>query len=140
MNKILTLLIILFTSTLIAQKKKSSKMGQTTQDELKMTIYHKDSTAAAVVLYEHANVYLDPDNNNDTRTDFYYRIKILDKSAFDLSNISINIYKKKRIKNLEAITYNITNGKIEKNNLLESAIFTTKENENWTTKKFTLST
>ena len=135
----LVLPLILFTSTLIAQKKKSSKMGQTTRDELKMNIYDKDSTAAAVVLYEHANVYLDPENNNDTRTDFYYRIKILDKSAFDLSIVTINLYKKKRIKNLEAITYNIDNGNIKKNNLLESAVFTTKEGENWTTKKFTLS-
>lgn len=72
-------------------------MGQTTIDELKMTVYEKDSTAAAVVLYEHANVYLDPDNEHKTRTDYYFRIKILDKTAFEESNIEINLFKKKEL-------------------------------------------
>ena len=73
--KKISLIILLFSSILIAQEKKSSKMGQTTLEELKMTIYDKDSTATAVVLYEHANQY--PDRNNDEipRTDYYYRIK-----------------------------------------------------------------
>ena len=140
MRKALLLLpFILFTSTLIAQKKKSSKMGQTTLEELKMTVYDKDSTAAAVVLYEHANIYLDPTNDYDTRTDYYYRIKILDKSAFDLSTVTLNLYKNKRILDLEAITYNISGSRMVKNHLLPSDVFTTKEGKNWTVKKFTLS-
>ena len=138
-SKLLLIFIILYTAALTSQEDKSSKMGQTTLEELKMTVYEKDSTAGAVVLYEHANVYLDTENNNETRTDFYYRIKILDKSAFNLSTVALSIYKKKRIKDLKAITYNISNGKIQKNILLQSAVFTTKENENWSTKKFTLS-
>lgn len=101
MKKIPLLLILLISITVNSQKSKSSKMGQTTLDELKMTIYDKDSTASAVVLYEHANVYLDPKNNYNTRTDFYYRIKILNKTAFDQANISIDLYKKKKLKILK---------------------------------------
>ena len=64
MKKLLIILsIILLSPKLAAQKEKSSKMGQTTLEDLKMTVYVKDSTASAVVLYEHANQYLDPKNN-----------------------------------------------------------------------------
>ena len=139
--RIVILLCIFFLSTtnFLAQKKRSSKMGQTTKDELKMRVYAKDSTAAAVVLYEHANVYIDAENDYATRTDYYFRIKILDKAAFNLADITINLYKDKSLEDLKAITYNLSGNKIIKNYFLESTIFTTKEGTNWTTKKFTLS-
>lgn len=133
------ILLLLFTSVIYCQKEKTSKMGKTTLDELKMTVYDKDSTATAVVLYEHANVYLDELNDYNTRTDFYYRIKILDKKSFDLANITIELYKKNKVENIKAITYNLTDaGTISKNRVSSSSIFTNKENENWTSKKFTM--
>jgi hypothetical protein len=69
-------LYLLILPCLFAQKEKSTKMGQTTLEELEMTIYAKDSSATAVVLYEHANRYPDKLNNQIPRTDYYYRIKI----------------------------------------------------------------
>jgi hypothetical protein len=64
------------------QTNKTSKIRQTPLDELKITVYDKDSTATAVALYEHANLYTDVSYNYDTRTNFYFRIKIRDKAAF----------------------------------------------------------
>lgn len=114
-------------------------MGQTTLDELKMTVYDRDSTAAAVVLYEHANRYPDKSNDETPRTDYYYRIKILDKSAFDLADITVNLFKKQKIKEVSAITYNLSeSGTMKTTHLLEKDIFTTQENKNWVSKKFTL--
>jgi hypothetical protein len=142
MKKIFLFLSIVFnfvTLTLLAQKEKSSEMGQTTLEELQMRFYDKDSTAGAVVLYEHANIYLDTENDNATRTDFYFRIKILDKSAFNLANITLDLYKKKNLKDLQAVTYNLIENKIQKNHLVGSDVFTIKEGTDWTTKKFTLS-
>jgi len=137
--KKIALLLLLFSSILIAQKKKSSKMGQTSLEELKMIIYDKDSTATAVVLYEHANRYPDRSNNEIPRTDYYYRIKILNKSAFDLANISVNLYKKQKIKDISAITYNLTeNGGMNRIYLQDKDIFTINEGENWVQQKFTL--
>lgn len=139
MNKIIIPLLLLLSITIFSQSKKSTKMGQTSLDEVKMTIYDKDSTAIAVVLYEHANLYLDPDYDHNTRTDFYYRIKILDKTAFDFANISVNLYQKKRIVDIKAFTYNLTEkGTIEKNILTEDKIFTEDIAENWKATKFTL--
>ncbi|WP_439131941.1 hypothetical protein [Polaribacter sp.] len=114
-------------------------MRQTTLDELKMTVYQKDSTAAAVVLYEHANVYLDPKNDYNTRTDYYYRIKILDKKAFDKANISIDLYKKKKVKDIKAMTYNISDtGAMHVTPIDNDKIFEVEESKNWTAHRFTM--
>ena len=78
-------------------------MGQTTLEELEMTVYAKDSSASAVVLYEHTNRYPDKLNDETPRTDYYYRIKILNKDSFSLANIEINLYQKQKIKNIRAI-------------------------------------
>jgi hypothetical protein len=131
--------IILFSTILFAQKNKSSKMGQTTLEELEMTVYAKDSSASAVVLYEHTNRYPDKLNDETPRTDYYYRIKILNKDSFSLANIEINLYQKQKIKNIRAISYNQKkNGTIEETTLLEKDIFTIKKDQNWRSKKFTL--
>lgn len=136
--KKIALLLFLCSYTFIAQQNKSSRMGQTTLKELKMPYYDKDSTASAVVLFEHANRY--PENNNDQipRTDYYFRIKIFDKSSFDLANISIYLRKDESLKNLKAITYNIAdNGAFDKNYIDKNDVFST-DSESWSTKKFTL--
>ena len=133
------LLLLLSSSILVAQKSKSSKMKQTNLEEIKMTIYDKDSTATAVVLYEHANRYPDKENDEIPRTDYYYRIKILNKASFDLADISINLYKEQKIKDIRAVTYNINeNGTVSTTYLSDKNIFTTKERDTWTVKTFTL--
>ena len=133
------LLLLLSSSILVAQKSKSSKMEQTNLEEIKMTIYDKDSTATAVVLYEHANRYPDKENDEIPRTDYYYRIKILNKASFDLADISINLYKEQKIKDIRAVTYNINeNGTVSTTYLSDKNIFTTKERDTWTVKTFTL--
>lgn len=138
MKKLLLLIPLFLTSILYSQQDKSSKMGQTSLDELQMTMYDKDSTAVAVVLYEHANIYLDNKNDYNTRTDFYYRIKILDQTAFEQANIVINTYKKERIEDLKAITYNLSDiGSTQKTYLSDDKIFKVEESEDWTAHKFT---
>ena len=69
MKKILFL--TLFVSTLcVAQRNKTTKLGLATRSELQMTIYEKDTTANAVVLFEHANLYIDENNKHVFRTDY----------------------------------------------------------------------
>ena len=51
--------ILCFVSFLAyGQKEKSTALGETTIEELKMQVYEKDATASAVVLYEHGDFYL----------------------------------------------------------------------------------
>jgi hypothetical protein len=139
MKKIFILIFLFLSVSIFSQKEKSTNLGLTSLDELKMTIYDKDSSAIAVVLHEHANLYLDRDFDHDTRIDYYYRIKILDKAAFNLANVTINLYKKKKAINFRGITYNLSEGGfMQKTSLQKENVFTTKESENWSSKKFTM--
>jgi len=139
-SKIYKLLLFTFfiSISIFSQQRKSTETGYATIDELKMKFYDKDSTATAVVLYERANYYIDVDHNYDFRTDFYYRIKILDKSAFKKATINLNTYKKEIIENIDAKTYNLReNGTMEIVNIANSDIFEKDLNQNYTQKSFT---
>ena len=139
MKRIPLVLLLILSIVANSQIKKTSKMGQTTLDELKMTVYDKDSTAAALVLFEHANIYLDSNNNYETRTDFYFRIKILDKSAFDLANITINLFRKRRVKDIKAITYNLSEtGSLVNSVLQKDKIFEVQKSKDFKSHRFTL--
>ena len=113
-------------------------MGQATLDELKMTIYQKDTTAVAVVLYEQGNTFMNPSKNYNLSTTYYYRIKILKKEGFSKGIIQIPFYKKESIDDINAYTYNLVANTIQKKHLLKKDIFKNKETENWTTLSFTL--
>ena len=121
------------------QEKRSTRMGQTTLKELQMIRYDKDTLAGAVVLYEHANHYTSAKDKYQSKTDYYYRIKIFDASKFDLATVALYLYKKKKIRSVKAITYNLTEkGLIIKSSLKKSEVFETKESKNYTSIKFTL--
>ncbi|MAD98418.1 MAG: hypothetical protein CMB99_13925 [Flavobacteriaceae bacterium] len=113
-------------------------MGKTTLEELQMRFYEKDSTANAVYLYEHANVYLDSDNKYKTRTDYYFRIKIFKKEAYEYANQVITIAKKEKVTDIEGITYNIVNGGMQKTSLSKKNVFSTDLPNNRVQVKFTL--
>ncbi len=129
---------LLVSMTLYSQEEKSTKMGQITLEELKMTTYEKDTTANAVVLYEHGNFYTEPDKFKK-KTDYYFRIKIFNKKAFDLANITVNLYKERYIKNIKATTYNFDKyGNIERTHLLKENIYKVRQSENFVEARFTL--
>lgn len=139
-KQITTLTTFLFLSILaFAQAKKSTHIGRGTLEELNMKFYAKDSTAAAVVLYEHKNIYMDAANDYNIRTDYYFRIKIFDKNAFDLSKIVIDLYGKRRTVKIEGVTYTLSDtGSLQKTTLDKKDIFTEDYNKDYTLKKFTL--
>lgn len=138
MKKIAFTLVLVFTCMMsTAQKSKSTKTGKTTLEELKMERYEKDTTANVLVLFEHGNLYIE-NKNYDFQTDFYFRKKIFSKEGLNQSIIKIRSYRKEKIKDIVAITYNLTSGRIQKTYLLPSAIYTNKLDEYWTETSFTL--
>ena len=139
MKKSILLLLLSLSTLTFSQKNKVPNLGKTTADELKMALYSKDSTAVAVVLYESANLYLDPAFDYKTRTDFYFRIKILDKRGFDHANISIDTYDKKQVIDVKGITYNLSeSGSIQRTSLEKENIFETDHPNKWKSTKFTM--
>ncbi len=107
-NKILILLLF-FVSYCFAQETKSVKIKQATLKELKTNIYEKDSTAAALVLYEHCNFYLSNRKKVKFTTENYYRIKILTKDGLEKGTFSFGLYKKDKVSEIKAFTYNLSN-------------------------------
>jgi len=137
--KKITLIIIFVVTATFAQKEKSTKLGSLKREELLLKSYSKDTTANALVLYEHANLYLDEDHHYDFRTDYYYRIKLFKKEAFNKAIIKIFLYKKQQVKEIKGITYNLQKeGKVIETSLKKDQIFVNQENENYKSVSFTL--
>lgn len=135
----LSLLFLVTVLSTFSQRNKLPKLGQFSLEELQMKIYDKDSTAVALVLHESANLYLDPNHNYKTRTDYYFRIKILDKKGFEYANTSINFYDKKEILDIRGITYNLNdNGTTKRTSLLKENIYFTKKSDKWNNVSFTM--
>lgn len=138
MTKNCIIILLLIPLNIYAQKEKSNKLGQVSVNELKMNTYKNDSLADALVLYEHANVYLDEKNEYKFRTDYYFKIKLFNKNAFHLANIEIPLYKDEYVKEINAIAYNLKGENISKTFLNEKNIYKTQENEYWNKTSFAI--
>ncbi|CAL2104653.1 conserved protein of unknown function [Tenacibaculum sp. 190130A14a] len=132
------LFLFVFTNG-FSQKRKSSRTGNVAIDELTMKQYSKDTTATAVVLYEHGNYYINENKNYNNTTDYYFKIKILKKEGVAKATIEIPLYEKETIHDIKGITYNLSEGNsIQKTHLLDSKIYTKDINKHWKEVTFTL--
>lgn len=69
------------------------KFGKVSKKDLAMTVYEQDSTAEAVVLCDYAFAHVRLfDNASLLETDYFRRLKILKRTAFDYGDISIPFY------------------------------------------------
>lgn len=142
MKKLLLLLFVVIFSTSYAQITKP-KFGKITMDEMTMTKYEGDTVAAALILFDDA--YCDFRLNNDNEFGFnftrHFRAKIFKKTAYDIANIEIYLRglnaDREKIVNLDAVTYNLVDGKIVKTKLNSDQTFTD-ETKYGANKKFAL--
>ena len=123
----------------------SYKYGKIADDELKMTTYDKDTSAVAVVLYE--NGYFSYDYNTtvgfQTTLDLKKKIKILKPEGTNYGDIAIPYYSKNNaeremVSGIEAIAYNLENGKVVKSKLEKKYIFVEKINDRRNLLKFSI--
>jgi hypothetical protein len=106
------------------------KFGKVESSDLLMTSYDKDTTAAALMLFNNGNSYFTL--NNDHEFQFIYErhcmIKIFKRSAFPLAKGSIKLYKsgqrKEELRGLKGFTYNMVDGKVIKTKLDNDKIYT----------------
>lgn len=128
MKRLCSLLLFCIAGTVILWGQEISfKYGKITNDELTMRVYQKDTTAEAVVLYDEGYSYYvyTPENGFVLQTEFKQKIKILKPEGVDRANIDIPYYygdgsDRDYINNLEAISYNLEDGKVIKQNLRKS--------------------
>ncbi|HEX3009763.1 MAG TPA: hypothetical protein VHO90_19320 [Bacteroidales bacterium] len=106
--------ISVLSSSVFAQVPKA-KFGKPTIDELKMTVYDKDSGAVAVILYDYGEF-----STNDFTFNRHTKIKILKKEGYTWANNSFlagNEY------SLKGFTHNLENGQIVSTKLEKDQIF-----------------
>lgn len=138
------LLLILNCFVQVADAQKSPvKFGDIPMDDLKMTIYSKDSSAAAVVLVDYGEAYLNVSTNTVQMTiERHTRIKILNKAGLSWGDVSILLRQsgsnEERVTNLKASTYNLIDGKIVESKLDKKGIFKEKYNRSFNQQKFTM--
>lgn len=90
--KILYFIFILtFTLTFQAQSGFNSKDYTVTLSDLETNIFEKDSTANALVIYEHGNSYID-DKAYKLVSNFKRKLKIINSNGFDKATVSIYLY------------------------------------------------
>jgi len=140
MKKRLITLFCFISILSFGQESKSTAFSDVSVGELKFKVYQKDSTANAVVLYEHGNLYVNPKRDFKFTTDYYFRVKILKKEGFEKATIEIPVYGKSIVHNIKAITYNLSEGNVVvKTHLNKDEIYTKQTDEKWKNVSFTLS-
>lgn len=129
-----------------AQDKLNIKYGKISKDDFAPQAYAIDSNAAAVVLADIGSTQIVGNNSGWFSLEYkhFKRVRILNKNAYDIANVEIDLYKssndnrEEELDNLKAATYTLENGEVVSTKLEKSAIFTEKQSRNNTVKKFTL--
>jgi hypothetical protein len=125
-------------------KEFSLKYGKVTKDELTMKIYEKDTTAAAVVLYESGNSSFDYIADKfKVREEVKRKIKILKQEGVNQATVKVQYFYKENgdkeaITNIEAYSYNLDNGNIIKTKLDNKYVFDEEINNTYRAIKFSI--
>lgn len=143
--KFMSLLALYMSSCVVLfAQKPPIKFGDVPIEDLKMTHYAKDSSAAAVVLTdfgESSLVYSQIDGFS-IKFERIIRTKILTKDGLDYANFSIPLYHSgsdnEKLVGLKAVTYNLENGKIVETKMKNDGIFKEKLDANVDIMKVTL--
>lgn len=143
------LLILCLTLTAYGQEKTiepNKKFGNPTKEEFAMTVYAPDSSASAVILCKKGYARFRYDDLYGFKIDYEFetRIKVLKEDGMSIADVVIPYFNKgdrdndEEIKDISAITYNMENGKVEKQKMNKSLIFKERVGENTMNMKFSI--
>jgi hypothetical protein len=137
------LILLFYTSQSLRAQEFSKEYGKIGQNEVDLTQLTQDNLAEAVVLFDFGKSYfIDLDNGFEVIFERTTRIKILSESGLKWANVEIPIYQEgniyETVLNIEGITYNAEDGKLNKTVLRPTESFNEKVNENWVVKKFAM--
>jgi L-amino acid N-acyltransferase YncA len=129
-----------------AAVKREFKFGKIEPADFNIKASGKDSSAAAIKLFDIGNCYFEisPSSGNFIYVfERHIRYKILNKNGYDLANYNIELYRndnasKEDLNYMDAATYNMVDGKMVISKLNKDAKFTEVFNKNQVYKKFTL--
>ncbi|MFD2822092.1 transglutaminase domain-containing protein [Lacinutrix iliipiscaria] len=138
-KKLLIISLISISSFTFAQE---YEFGEVSKDELLETVYDKDTSANAAVLYKSQKTFFSHEGQVLVNTEIYMRIKIYNQKGFDYATQEINLFKtrnsKEKIYKIKGITYNLENGAIQESKLDKDRIFENEFSYNINQIKFTM--
>ena len=140
---ILSAIILLLLINSQAQDKSPVKFGKISAEDFKTSVYSVDSNAAAVVIADIGTSTITGNSKGWFSIEFkhFKRIHILNKSSYELADVSIPLYtnghSEEELQGLKAYTYNLENGKVVETKLDKSGVFQDKLSKNQLVKKFT---
>jgi hypothetical protein len=156
----ITCLVSLFISWSSFSQKSPIKFGEIPIEDMRMTIYDRDSSAAAVVLvdYGEANLMFQTQATstaNAARTTSvqfkntpilnykrHVRLKILNKEGLQWADVIIPLFgsgsRGQKVLDLKASTFNLESGKIVETEMSKEGVFKENFTQNINVKKFTL--
>lgn len=140
MNKLLlTLFCFIFAFSAAQKQDFDIQKYSANLEELQASTYSKDSTANAWFIEENGYSRYENDGEYNVITDYAAKIKIRNKEGYKRGDITIPLYKNKaleeKLRNLEAVTYNLEDGQIKAAKLSPDKIYT-EENEEYDLVKF----
>jgi len=140
-NVLFTLIIVLSFNFIDSQ---NYDFGKVSKAELQEKFHSKDSSASAAILYRNENIsfsYVSGEGFVQQR-EVHERIKVYDKDGFDWATKKVYLYKgtgqKENLIGLKGFSYNLVNGKIEKDKLKSDGKFKEDNNEFTKISSFTL--
>lgn len=145
MKKTVLALAFFYLSLLNFSFAQSIHFGKVTVEELNSTMYEKDSSASAAILYDGGESIFNYLENYGFRleTKRTIRVKIYNKAGYDWGDISIPLYKEdihraEIIKDVKGYVYNLENGMIRRDELDKKDIYEENVSEKWRNIKFAL--
>ena len=129
----------------LSQEKAPIQFGRITQQDFNLPNTKViDSSADAVIIADIGTTSFE--GNNKGSLSYIYkrqtRIKILNNKAFNLATVEIRLYSRdedyEKLRDLNASTFNIENGRIVESKLAKKELFDDKRDKNHLVKKFTL--
>lgn len=117
--------------------KVNTRFGKVSKEEVEMTTYDKDTSANALVLYEHTDLFM----NINAAGRFalskkkHLRIKVLKEEGIDRGDFEMLYYNssayKEVISGIDVITYNMVEGKVVETKMPKKYIFNEEYSENY---------
>ncbi|WP_319481562.1 DUF3857 domain-containing protein [uncultured Draconibacterium sp.] len=144
MKSLLLLPLFLFVILSANCKENKIKFGKIDKEDLEMTVYEKDTSAVAVVLYEYGDSEIEYNQAVGWRLVFsvHRRIKILKKEGVEYADFQIGLSKdgmyEEEVNGLKAITFNLEGGKIEKTELSKKDIHLDEVNKYYKQETFSM--
>jgi len=115
------------------------KFGNISMAEMEMKVCPIDSNAAAVILFDIGETkfeYNTTDRRFRLKIERRIRLKVLNKDGLDWANVKISLYHEsefmERLTEFKGFTYNLVDGKLQKDKVEKSSIFEDKKNDNRT--------